>query len=38
MLTGDFTLSGKHTVQYTDDVPQNCALETYIILLAMLPQ
>ena len=30
---GDFTLGGEHTIQYTDDVLQNCTLETYIILL-----
>ena len=27
------TWGGQHTVQYTDDVLQNCILETYIILL-----
>ena len=25
----DLTLDGEHTTQYTDDVLQNCALETY---------
>ena len=25
---------GKHTIQYTDDVLENCKPETYIILLA----
>ena len=33
MVTGDLTLGGKHTVQYIDDVLQNCTLETYTILL-----
>ena len=27
------TLGGEHTMQYTDEVPQNCALEIYLILL-----
>ena len=26
---GDLTLGVKHTAQYTDDVIQNCTLETY---------
>ena len=30
---GDLTLGGEHTMQYTDDVFQNCTLETCIILL-----
>ena len=30
---GDLTLGGEHTMQYTDDVLQNCKLEIYIILL-----
>ena len=33
MMEGDLTWSGEHTVQYTDDVLQNCTHETYIILL-----
>ena len=31
---GDLTLGSEHSIQYTDDVLQNCALETYVILLA----
>ena len=35
MVTEDgLTLGGGHTVQYTDHASQNCALETYTILLA----
>ena len=30
---GDLTLGGEHTMQFTDDVSQNCTFETYIILL-----
>ena len=30
----DLTLGGGHTTQFTDNVSQNCTLETYIILLA----
>ena len=33
LMDGDYTLDGEHTVQHTDDVLQNCTLETYIILL-----
>ena len=33
MMEGDLTWGGEHTVQYTDDVLQNCTHETYIILL-----
>ena len=29
----DLTWDGEHTIQYTDDVLQNCTPETYIILL-----
>ena len=29
MMTGDQTLDGEHTIQYTDGVLQNCTLETY---------
>ena len=32
-MEGDLTWGGEHTVQYTDDVLQNCTPETYIILL-----
>ena len=30
---GDQTLGGGHTIQYTDDMLQNCAPETYVTLL-----
>ena len=30
---GDLTSGGEHTVPYTDDMSQNCTLETYVILL-----
>ena len=33
MMEDDLTLSGGHTVQYTDLVLQKCAVETYMILL-----
>ena len=33
VMKGVLTLGGEHTVQYTDDVLQNCIPETYIILL-----
>ena len=33
VMEGDLTWGGEHTVQYTDDVLQNCIPETYIILL-----
>ena len=32
-MEGGFTWGGEHTIQYTDDVWQNCTPETYIILL-----
>ena len=33
MATGrPLTLAGEHTMQFIDDVLQNCTLETYIIL------
>ena len=32
-MTEDLTWGGEHTIQYTDDVSQNCTLEAYIILL-----
>ena len=35
---GDLTLGGEHTMQYTDDVSQNCTLGTYIILLTNVTQ
>ena len=34
VMEGDLILGGKYSMQYTDDVLQNCTLETYIILLA----
>ena len=34
MVTEDgLTLGGGHTIQYTDQLSQKCALETYVILL-----
>ena len=33
MTKGDLTLGGKYTAQYTNNVLQNFALETYTILL-----
>ena len=33
MATGDGTLGGGRTIQYTDDVLRKCTLETYLILL-----
>ena len=38
MVMEDLILDGEHTIQYTDDVVQNCTLETYIILLANVTQ
>ena len=32
-MEGDLTCGDEHTIQYTDDVLQNCTPETYIILL-----
>ena len=32
----DLTLCDGHTMQYTDDIPYNCTLETYIILLTIV--
>ena len=32
-MEGDLILGGEHTMQYTDDVLQNCTLEIYIMLL-----
>ena len=34
LLEGDLTLGREHTIQYTDDVLQNCTPETYIVLLS----
>ena len=33
MMEGDLTWFGEYTVQYIEDVLQNCTPETYIILL-----
>ena len=33
VMEGDLTQGGEHTVQYADDVLQNCTTETCIILL-----
>ena len=33
VMEGDLTWGGEHTIQYTDDVLQNCTPETCIILL-----
>ena len=33
IVTEDWTWGGRHTVQYTHDVPLNSTLETYITLL-----
>ena len=30
------TLDSGHMMQYTDDVSQNCTLETYVILLIIV--
>lgn len=30
---GDQTLGGGHSMQFTDDVLQNCTCETYVMLL-----
>ena len=32
-MEGDLTLSGEHTMQYTDDVLQNYTPEIYVILI-----
>ena len=32
-MEGNLTWGGEHTIQYTNDVLQNCTPETYIILL-----
>ena len=33
-MEGDLTWGSEHTIQYTDDVLNNCTLETYVILLS----
>ena len=33
MMEDKFTVSGRHTIQYTDQVSQKCTPETYMILL-----
>ena len=33
VMRGDRTLGGKHTKQHTNDVSQNCTLETCLSLL-----
>ena len=33
VMEEDLTLGGEHPLHYTDDVLQDCTLETYIILL-----
>ena len=33
VMTEDLNLGGGHRMQYTDDVSENCILETYIIVL-----
>ena len=33
VMEGDLSLGGEQTIQYTDDVSQNCTFETYVILL-----
>ena len=37
-MEGDLTWVGEHTLQYTDDVIQNCITETYTILLTNVAQ
>ena len=32
VMKGDLTLGGEHTIQYTDDVLQNCTPETDTIV------
>ena len=38
VMEGDWTWGGKYTIQYVDDVLQNCTPETYIILLTYVTQ
>ena len=33
VMEGDLTRGGEYTIQYTDDVLQNCTHETYVISL-----
>ena len=33
VMEGDLIWDGEHTIQYTDDILQNCKPETYMILL-----
>ena len=33
VMEGDLTWGGEHTIQFIDDVLQNCTPETYIIFL-----
>ena len=33
LVERDLSLDGEYTIQYTDNVLQNCTFETYIILL-----
>ena len=33
VMEGDLTWGGEHTIQYSDDILQNCTSETYRILL-----
>ena len=35
-MEGDLTWDGEHTLQYTDEVLQNCTPETYINLLTLV--
>ena len=32
-MEGDLVWGGEHTIQYTDDVLQNCTPETYMTVL-----
>ena len=36
-MDGDLTWSGKHRIQYRDDVLYNCIPETCIVLLTVSP-
>ena len=38
LMEGDLTWGGEHTIQYTDDVSQNCTLEIYTVLLTNVTQ
>ena len=33
VMERDLTQGGEHTIQYTDEVLQNCTTETFIIIL-----